>query len=205
MGETDPVKFVVHKEFVFHSSPVLKAALSNPNFVEAQTQTYRLDDTTEGAFRLLVQWLYTQKLELLQMRQDFDVEANEGMEGEEDQSLVELWVLADKIDMPELQNLALRSIDKLSHVFSRIASGFFTYVYENTNEDSLLRRYFVAQCSHFIPTGGFKEHAGNYPHEMLIDIAEFSAARFKVLEDDGEEEAFDLNKCMVPVEKPVKK
>lgn len=133
------------------------------------------------------------------MREDFDFMGNEKLGHEEDLSLVELWVLADKFDMPKLQNLALKSIDDLSDITQGLASSSYAYVYENTNEDSLLRHYFVAQCLHYIEPGGFREHTEKYPHEMLINIAEFSTVRFSALEDGEKEEAFDLNKYMVPV------
>jgi hypothetical protein len=45
-------KFIIHKEFVVHYSPVLKAAF-NSEFIEGKNQTYRLEDTTERALRLL--------------------------------------------------------------------------------------------------------------------------------------------------------
>lgn len=50
-------------EFACHYSPVLKAAF-NSSFLEGQTQTYRLEDISPSAFRLLVQWLYGQNIDL---------------------------------------------------------------------------------------------------------------------------------------------
>ncbi|KAH7417462.1 hypothetical protein BKA64DRAFT_702229 [Cadophora sp. MPI-SDFR-AT-0126] len=47
-------KFIVHKEFACYHSSVFRAAF-NSNFVEGQTQTYRIEDTSAGAFRLLVE------------------------------------------------------------------------------------------------------------------------------------------------------
>jgi hypothetical protein len=50
-GQTE---FVVHKSFIYHASPVLKAAFSS-NFTEGQTQRYVLEDITEEAFQLFVE------------------------------------------------------------------------------------------------------------------------------------------------------
>jgi hypothetical protein len=50
-------------EFACHYSPVLNAAF-NSSFLEGQTQTYRLEDIGLSAFRLLVQWLYSQNIDL---------------------------------------------------------------------------------------------------------------------------------------------
>ena len=53
--ESNPSKkFIIHKEFACYVSPVFDAAF-NSNFVEGQTQTYKLDDTTPRAFQPLTQ------------------------------------------------------------------------------------------------------------------------------------------------------
>jgi BTB/POZ domain len=54
---------LVHKEVACLHSPVFKTAF-NGSFVEGKTQTYRLEDTSVDVFRLLVQWLYSQKFKL---------------------------------------------------------------------------------------------------------------------------------------------
>jgi BTB/POZ domain len=46
--------FKIHKEVACLYSPVLKAAL-NSQFIEGQTQTYTIDDTTKEVFQLLIQ------------------------------------------------------------------------------------------------------------------------------------------------------
>lgn len=51
-GEGDDHKFTVHKDFVCHYSPVLKAAFES-DFIEGQTQSYRLKDTSERTVKLL--------------------------------------------------------------------------------------------------------------------------------------------------------
>jgi hypothetical protein len=57
IGEGDkPEKFTVHKEFACHVKAFDSAF--NSNFMEGQTQTYRIDDTSAVAFRLFVHWLY---------------------------------------------------------------------------------------------------------------------------------------------------
>jgi len=64
IGETGSEEpFKVHKEFACYYSPVLRAAF-NSSFLEGQTQTYRLEDIGVNAFRLLVQWLYSQNMDV---------------------------------------------------------------------------------------------------------------------------------------------
>ncbi|KAH8748207.1 hypothetical protein BGZ57DRAFT_861727 [Hyaloscypha finlandica] len=59
----DKEPFTVHKEFACRYSPVLRVAFTGP-FLEEQTNTYRLDYVNPSVVRLLVQWLYTQKIDL---------------------------------------------------------------------------------------------------------------------------------------------
>lgn len=68
-----PKQFILHKERVFFYSPVLNAAF-NGNFVEVQSQTYRLEDISPGAFRLYTRWIYQQKLDLRQLRDQYEDE-----------------------------------------------------------------------------------------------------------------------------------
>ena len=82
-------KFIVHKEFACHYFPVLKAAF-NSEFIEGQTQTYVLEEVTEPVARLLVDWLYTQKLDICRYENDHPKRVEEGL------SLCRLWVLAGK-------------------------------------------------------------------------------------------------------------
>lgn len=93
--DQDTEKFVVHNELACHYTPVLKAAFES-NFIEGQTQTYKLQDTTKGAVRLLVQWLYPQKLDTIELTESHITDSNKDKERwnepmvAQDQSLVEL-------------------------------------------------------------------------------------------------------------------
>jgi uncharacterized protein YegP (UPF0339 family) len=75
-GKSDE-KFVVHKEFACHYSPVLKAAF-NSEFIESQTQTYRLEDAADKAVRLLNHWMYTQTLDTVP---EAEIEGTSGVVG----------------------------------------------------------------------------------------------------------------------------
>jgi hypothetical protein len=54
--------FVVHKNLICHHSPFFKTAF-NSLIEEGRTQTMTLEDVEIGVFILLVNWLYTQKVE----------------------------------------------------------------------------------------------------------------------------------------------
>jgi hypothetical protein len=53
--------FMVHKEVACLNCPVFAAAFKS-DFVEGQTQTYKLEDITVDAFQYVVYWFYSQKL-----------------------------------------------------------------------------------------------------------------------------------------------
>jgi hypothetical protein len=143
-GET--VKFTAHKEVVYYHSTVLEAAF-NSNFIEGQTQTYRLEDTSEDVFKLFMQWIYSQKLVLSALRNS--VSKYSWIVEKEFGDLAMLWVLADKLEMPSLQNAALVAIDEISIQHQRIANETFIYIENNTAADSPLRQYTVANCASF--------------------------------------------------------
>lgn len=57
-------------------------------------------------------------------------------------ALCELWVLADKLSMPKLQNCALKKLEMIDGLFP----GCIEYVYSYTQDGSLLRQFLVRQC-----------------------------------------------------------
>ncbi|TVY41602.1 hypothetical protein LOCC1_G007766 [Lachnellula occidentalis] len=184
----DLTEFVVHKEFACHYSPVLKAAFES-EFIEGQTQTYTLDDTTEGAFRMLVQWLYTQKV-TSELRDDSSSKPCDGINdpkqreiaARDTEDLVTLWVLAGKLIMPTLQNEAMDVMMWYYTEFSFIRNSTFAAVYAQTAPDSLLRKAFVELCTHRLETEMIVKRQDSFPKEMLLDM--FVAAVAKGNEPD---------------------
>jgi hypothetical protein len=76
-----------------------------------------------------------------------------------------LWILADRILCPKLQNKAIRQLDIQRVAQKRIPAKEFTYVYENTVTNSPLRLYIVDTRDYSriqIPQ--------NYPHELLVEL-----------------------------------
>jgi hypothetical protein len=120
---------VVYKDFVCHYSLVLKAAF-NSDSIEGQTQEYRVDEEDEEITRLLVHWFYTQQLDVPQL-QEYSKSLKADARGKEEMCLVKLWVLADKLLIPQLQNMALDVLDKVQSKRG-LASNCLAYVYTNT-------------------------------------------------------------------------
>ncbi|KAH6709055.1 hypothetical protein BKA61DRAFT_489554, partial [Leptodontidium sp. MPI-SDFR-AT-0119] len=176
-------EFLIHKEVVWLHSDILSAAF-NSGFTEDQTQTYRLEDTSEGTFRLFMQWLYCQNFKIIQGPEHIYPE-NCPLEWAEDTALVELWVLADKFVIPRLQNFIIDTMQKIFEYSNYIPVHTFHYLYINTAMDSLLRRYIVRLCVVFAHKSLYDKFYQYFPHDMLVDIAMEYASRAETLDRPG--------------------
>ncbi|TAQ88416.1 hypothetical protein B7494_g3286 [Chlorociboria aeruginascens] len=94
--------FLIHKSIVCQVSPPLKAAF-NSQFIEGQTQTYRLDDVKPKVFQLLMQWFYSRKI-TFEMHNDYgglgthsDNHVSPDICHSDRETTIDLWVLADRI------------------------------------------------------------------------------------------------------------
>ncbi|KAE9374852.1 hypothetical protein N431DRAFT_222563 [Stipitochalara longipes BDJ] len=172
-------KFSVHKEFVCHHSPVLKAAF-NSNFMEGESQTYRLEEVSASAFRLLVQWFYNEEFDIFK-EDDLDCENNEDdpeiekLWVEQDLSLIQLWIVADKLLIRPLQNAVINVLEEFwEEPFIRHggpSTAWIPYAYEHTTVGSPLRNFAADICAYKISPEGFASHPEDFPKEVLLDMA----------------------------------
>ena len=93
-----------------------------------------------GVVRLLIKWFYSQTVETAQR-------GNRDLKSNEDLMLVELWVLADKLLIPQLQNQVIIEIEALRIRFRTTCTKSLRYVYENTPVGCPLRKLLVQQCA----------------------------------------------------------
>lgn len=95
--------FLVHKDLVCHASPVLSAAF-NGNFAEGRTLEYRfeIDGIDGNVVQLFVCWIYTQHLDLSNIRIVPGYEATGTTFAVKLEYLIKLWILADMLLMPRL-------------------------------------------------------------------------------------------------------
>jgi hypothetical protein len=84
--------------------------------------------------------------------------------------LIQLWILAGRLLVPELQNLVIDKIDDIREVTQAIPTDCLDYVYKNTSAGSPLRRWFVHQCATQLEPEWFTEHPEHFPQEMLIKL-----------------------------------
>jgi hypothetical protein len=152
-------EFVVHKSFVCHASPVLRAAF-NSNFFEGQTQRYVLEDTTEVAFHLFSEWVYTQNIH-------WDGESKDEPTS---RSLPQAWVLAEKLLVTKLQNRVMNLIEEVRKVRGTLGS-MISWIYENTADGSPLRQIYVHQWAWNLGSCSYRRNDNLFPTDFLIDLA----------------------------------
>ncbi|TVY83280.1 hypothetical protein LSUE1_G007644 [Lachnellula suecica] len=167
-------KFLVHKEFACHYSPVFKAAF-NSEFIEGKTGMYKLDDVDPEAVKLLVRWMYTKKLTITV--DDIETEkTEEEIETFElfEELAVKLWILAERLLMPALQNQTIDWLWKKLGV-GRTQLTILETIYEQTSAGSALRRYAVAQCA-FNFSGSMSSYVSLqvlFPVPMLLELLDY--------------------------------
>lgn len=118
--------------------------------------------------------MYTQKLELLQDDNKFYKDAKEDkakmrLKLEEDLDLPRLWVLADKLLIPRLQNLVVDKMEEIRVRRNVVATNVIKLVYDTTSIDSPLRQLLVDQC---VDLSGdwIIRNPERFPKAMLLDL-----------------------------------
>ncbi|CZR51112.1 uncharacterized protein PAC_00987 [Phialocephala subalpina] len=190
--------FLVRAE-VANKSPVLKASFESNNYLDEDDEcydaerdhTYRFgDSTSEGALRFLVQWLYSQELTVFRLR-DNDAEGEENPWAHDDErteyldqeelDLINLWVLAEELELPELQNLALTTIDGVIRLgepgHCDVHLHVIDHIYNITDIwEHPLRLYIVAASAQHISLDRY-DH-GDIPSELSIEFL-FELAQYQ--------------------------
>lgn len=166
----ETVEIIVHKQVACHRSPVLRAAFNGP-YIEGQEQSYYLEGVTERTAQFLVQWLYTEKLVIDRLKDDWvDSDVNRG-EAREDYDLMDLWILGDFLQMPALQNYTIKAVERIRIKTDYIPASCYdsgSTLFESTAKDSKLRQFFCHQV--VVGTNQYREFTEDAPHEMLLDV-----------------------------------
>jgi hypothetical protein len=130
-------------------------------FIEGSTRTMSWHDTTAEVFGMLVNWTYTQKIK------------NADEEDATADDLINLYILADKCDVPKLMNDIIRALEELSDQVNEFYPDTFIKVYENTTPESKLRQYLINYFTFCRDLELAEPEA--YPAQMLADM--FLSAR----------------------------
>ena len=142
--EESATAFRVHKSLLCQASPVFNATFLG-GFIENSEQTMSLPTESREVIERFVQWLYTQKLGL-----------SDSSDPATFMKLAELHVFADKYDIKTLKN---KVIDEFFDFGKRSdldpSLDTVVYSYENTNENSSLRRLLAGWYSGNVSLGWY--------------------------------------------------
>lgn len=110
--------------------------------MESHTQTVELDHANIEAFGLFVNWLYKQSLPIVHGSSENSAADKPSWSG-----LVYLWILADYLQIPALQNLVIdEMLSKFSRLCEQIPVELYSEIYNNTSSESALRKLLVDRC-----------------------------------------------------------
>ncbi|KAA8566681.1 hypothetical protein EYC84_009216 [Monilinia fructicola] len=209
-GIADGPPFYVHKDFIQHASPYFSAAFSS-GFSESTTQTLYFEDCKREIFALLIQWVYKQDLQALSGFELEDrknlplgvglstlqgdqlndyIKKSQELALEHTIKLIDLWFLADKVLMPELQNAAILAIDALRFFtpLQGLPADICAAVYAKTPVGSPLRKYLADTTLRRLHPNA-EDEGEDFPSDMLADIFN----RVKVVGSDARLRHFGLS------------
>lgn len=159
----DQEVFTIHKNLLCNTAPYFKAAL-NGSFIEAQEQSIEMPEDDPTMFECFQVWIYTGSI----------VGANETKNDVETSILVKVYTFAERLDIVDLQNVAMNLL--IDRIFDRseIPIELIPFIYEHTCENSALRRMIVdisARNGKFDLPGWFEESKRPiYPNDFLCDL-----------------------------------
>jgi hypothetical protein len=171
VGRENPQPFTVHKGKLCDVSAYFEAELEklekndNDNkdktlFIQDTIQQLHFSLASPAVFELFMKWLY------------YTVITDKNGQLPSPAKLVQLWLLAKRIQIPALQNLALKGLHGKS--FCHDIAGF-QYLYRVTRPEDPLRKYFIdSVICRKMPDRDLRailnNHWAQLTEEMLKDI-----------------------------------
>lgn len=186
-------KFMVHQALLCDKSKYFTKALTG-SFEEGTTGIVKLEDVSSILFKIVVSWLYYGKL-LYTISDDFSTieQAFASFKFEEDvdkmeandtatwpkQVLIELYVLADRLDIKELR---INTIDALITSMNRskttLEGESYTFIESNTTVESPLWKFVVNRLAYRMRHSMVERKFWlDLPHDMAITALLLNAQR----------------------------
>ncbi len=179
-------RFYIHKSVACSYSSLYKKAFNSQRYIEGQTQTYTIEDFKyPGAFGAVQSWFYSQNID--------GWEGSAAAQAQRSEYLYIVWVLANRLLLPKLQNQVMQAIHKQDVM--PFAEPFCTWLYENTGPDSKIRRYYVTKSSYlyYEAVEDDRESIADFTPEFLVDwvlaLLKLRDVREKAQEKREEEQA----------------
>jgi len=158
---TPETPFDVHLELLCDSSPYFNRLFID-RFARVPPATARLPDDDPGTFTEFLNWVYRGTIFQNQLHPPLI-------------ELFRLWVLADKFEVPELQNLVVtRCMKKLDYKKNGVlATNTINYVYNNTAPGSPLRQMTADIFVQRVTRARFSMYREEVPRAFLEDLCVF--------------------------------
>jgi hypothetical protein len=141
------------------------------NFAEGQAKVFTLPDEDAAVFGYVIEWIITGKI-VENIRDPMDGWSSDvGNESALDHFHA-LWILADYLLMPALQNYVIERISSRQEVSNTLSNYEFPMIFEKCPLGSPLRRYVVDRCvwSHLEDDVIGPINSTYYTVEMLSEI-----------------------------------
>jgi hypothetical protein len=161
--------FTVHADFLTNCSSFFRSSF-NGQFAEAKSSTMTYPETTPSAFGLFLDWAYRHQLTLRNTSISLI-------------DYVDLWLLADKLNIPGLQASAIAAIERHA-TRERLQELDFKKIWDQTMDGYQVRETLLENIVRHIPELPLTKR---YPDGMLIELfkvlQKFRARAREVLED----------------------
>ncbi|KAL2044447.1 hypothetical protein N7G274_003152 [Stereocaulon virgatum] len=155
--------FQIHKGLLCKAAPYFKVAFEG-QFKEAEEQVLECNDEDVTMFKHFQYWLYTNNI----------IDESETVKEMTWQSIVSLYIFAEVRDIPDLQNAAMDIMINKVSLEHRIPAREFHQIYEQTDENSPLRRIAIDWLAHLgrlVPAEWLVEFdKDTFPKEALVDL-----------------------------------
>jgi hypothetical protein len=168
--ETGKESFSIYEGLLKHYSTYFKAALKK-EWIGAAEKVIELPLEIPETFRAFYHFVYTQKL--------FSRLTAEGKIPLSSDKICRIYVFGDSRGIPELCNAAVDLLFQRDCQTWQYSAHTLTYIYGETSEHSLLRKYMVDYAVQKYSLPDIKIKPSKYPKEFLIDYIE------KLSSEDG--------------------
>ncbi|CZR51134.1 uncharacterized protein PAC_01009 [Phialocephala subalpina] len=165
--------FTIHKRHACRYSPILDKA-----FNLDQKTRFTIKDSTPLAVNLLREWLYMQEINLhihhgQSACKNHDLEDHLKAKAckEEVGTLIELWLVAGRLQIFKLQNRAMGCMLKVARKCASTFGVFYMRVYAKTQPGSVLREFMVRLSAWNEDFHEFETRPHLFPPAMLRDLA----------------------------------
>ncbi|EON61235.1 hypothetical protein W97_00448 [Coniosporium apollinis CBS 100218] len=156
----EPVRFVLHETLACRVCPFFERAIQR-GFAEATSRMITLADDEPETFSEVVSWIYRDELFP-------DIALPEYPKNIQ---LCKLWVLADKLCMPVLQNRIVEVIACKAKAQNRATSTeTLDYIWSHTPRGARLRTVFVVICVRTMTKPDFWDRKETLPAEFVQEF-----------------------------------